>query len=128
VHADIYPGNIIVDSAGRLAAVIDFDDCYWGTMLFDLAIVTMAFSFTGPCHDDWGRARLTVDAYEAVRGAVDPENLYLAMVLNCVRFYVYTLPLTRADGLSAGENPFARRAEHLLASPNRAHFLATRAR
>ncbi|PFG34856.1 Ser/Thr protein kinase RdoA (MazF antagonist) [Sanguibacter antarcticus] len=126
VHADIYPGNIIVDETNRLRAVIDFDDCYWGTQVFDLAIVTMAFSFIGACGHDWRRAGLVLGAYEAVRGPIDSQDLYLSMILNCVRFYVYTLPLTRAEGREAIENPFARRAAHLVDATTRTEFFTSR--
>jgi Ser/Thr protein kinase RdoA (MazF antagonist) len=116
VHADIYPGNVIVDDAGSLRAVIDFDDCYWGTTAFDVAIATMAFSFTGATTPDWRRAMVTVNAYLAAGGEISAEDVYQGMVVNCVRFYVYTLPLTVGAGDSADVNPFAQRAR-LLGDP-----------
>jgi homoserine kinase type II len=128
VHADIYPGNIIVDDSERLSAVIDFDDCYWGTILFDLSIAAMAFSFKGASGDDWRRAWLTIEAYCKVRGAVELDDVYWGMIANCVRFYVYTLPLTRGEGLPAWDNPFAIRAQRLLDPQAKDRFLAAQPR
>jgi len=128
VHADIYPGNVIVDEANNLQAVIDFDDCYWGTVLFDLAIVTMSFSFSGALGHDWRRANIILDSYQGVQGKVEPMDLYLAMVLNCVRFYVYTLPLTRSAGDSASDNAFAQRALYLMQPEVMSEFMDFRSK
>lgn len=113
VHADIHPGNIIVDGSGELRAVIDFDDSYWGTVVFDVAITAMAFSFRGPTEPDWRRAMVTVGAYGRTE-STRPDDIYFGMIVNCVRFYVYTLPLTIEAGESADKNPFAQRALFLL--------------
>lgn len=114
VHADIHPGNVVVSEDGDLKGVIDFDDCYYGSILFDLSIAAMSFSFESACKPNWNRAAKVVHAYEDERSKVDYRLLYWSMTVNCFRFYVYTVPLTLQDGFEALENPYFKRAHFLM--------------
>ena len=40
IHADLHPGNVLVD--GRQLTVIDFDDCGFGWHLYDIAVALKA--------------------------------------------------------------------------------------
>lgn len=108
VHADLYPGNVIMRH-GTVVGVIDFDDAYHGTQFFDVAIAAMEFAFRGDTDLDVEIVREFVSAYEAVRSTVDDTMLVDAMLVNCFRFFCYTLPLTTEAGDPAETNVYARR-------------------
>ncbi|MFY1597914.1 phosphotransferase [Micromonospora sp. WMMD737] len=108
VHADLYPGNVILRN-GTVAGVIDFDDAYYGTQFFDVAIAAMEFAFRGEVDLDVEIVREFVSAYEATRTKVDNEMLLDAMLLNCFRFFSYTLPMTLEADEPAETNVYAQR-------------------
>ncbi|RGC65654.1 Homoserine kinase [Micromonospora sp. MW-13] len=108
VHADLYPGNTIVRD-GMIVGVIDFDDAYYGTQFFDVAIAAMEFAFRGDTELDVYFVREFLTAYEEVRGGVDDSLLLEAMLLNCFRFFGYTLPLTFQQDEPAAKNVYAQR-------------------
>jgi homoserine kinase type II len=58
-HQDIKPENIIVDQAGHIS-FIDFNDCYIGTMLFDMmtTVIWSCFENDGKLDDEMSRAYL----------------------------------------------------------------------
>lgn len=122
VHADLYPGNVLVDEAGDLAAVIDFDDCYWGTQIFDVAIAAMEFSCSGECDFAWELAIELVAEY-AKWQPVDPEDVYVGMLLNCLRFFGYTVQIEQSYGESAAQNAYFKRAQHLSNPRTKAEFM-----
>jgi Ser/Thr protein kinase RdoA (MazF antagonist) len=62
IHADLHPGNILIDD-GRLA-VIDFDDAAWGWYAYDIAVVLMDYQ-GGPHLPAFERAYLR--GYRSVR-------------------------------------------------------------
>jgi aminoglycoside phosphotransferase (APT) family kinase protein len=41
IHGDLHPGNLLVDSGGRLSAVIDFGDLAAGDPATDLSVIWM---------------------------------------------------------------------------------------
>ena len=125
IHADLYLGNTVVDSDGNLVAVVDFDDCYTGTAIFDLGIATMSYSFVTDTTARWDLVRTLVQEFESARGAVDPRHVYMSILANCCRFYFYTLPLTLQNGEPAASNPFAIRAAFLADELNEAKFMPT---
>ncbi|MEH0928452.1 phosphotransferase [Micromonospora sp. CPCC 205558] len=108
VHADLYPGNVIVQN-GTVVGVIDFDDAYYGTQFFDVAIAAMEFAFRGDVDLDIEIVRDFVSAYESARPKVDDNLLLDAMLLNCFRFFGYTLPLTTAADEPVEGNVYAQR-------------------
>lgn len=84
VHGDIHPGNLVIDDAGDLTAVIDFGDMCGGDPACDLAIAWTGFGAAGraafrarlgDAYDDatWRRARgWAVAMATLVAGADDP--------------------------------------------------------
>jgi Ser/Thr protein kinase RdoA (MazF antagonist) len=63
IHADMHPGNILIDGDGQLA-VIDFDDAAWGWYAYDIAVVLMNYQ-DGPHLGAFERAYL--HGYRSVR-------------------------------------------------------------
>lgn len=108
VHADLHPGNTIVRD-GTVVGVIDFADAYYGTQFFDVAIAAMEFAFRGETELDVALVREFLIGYEKVRASVDDDLLLDAMLLNCFRFFGYTLPLTLHAGAPAARNVYAQR-------------------
>ncbi|MEU8253500.1 phosphotransferase [Micromonospora inaquosa] len=108
VHADLYPGNVIMQN-DTVVGVIDFDDAYYGTQFFDVAIAAMEFAFRGDVDLDVETVRGFMSAYESARSKIDDDVLLDAMLLNCFRFFGYTLPLTTAAGGPVETNVYAQR-------------------
>jgi Ser/Thr protein kinase RdoA (MazF antagonist) len=66
IHADMHPGNILVD--GGTLSVIDFDDAAWGWHAYDIAVVLVYHQY-GPHFASHERAFLA--GYRAVRPLPD---------------------------------------------------------
>jgi Ser/Thr protein kinase RdoA (MazF antagonist) len=79
IHADMHPGNILID--GRRLGVIDFDDAAWGWHAYDIAVVLMNYQ-DGPHLATFERAYLT--GYRSVRPISD-EILALVPVFRLIR-------------------------------------------
>lgn len=120
VHADFYVENLIRVGDGSLF-VIDFDDSYYGTQMFDAAIGAMEFSALDTGLFSLDRYAIFLNAYNAWRvggGVIDKSQLRSALLLNCVRFLCYTAPLTLEDGMGLEDNPYALRIHQLLSMPD----------
>ena len=79
IHADMHPGNILIDD-GQLA-VIDFDDAAWGWYAYDIAVVLVHYQ-GGPDLAAFERAYLA--GYRSVR-PIAPEILALVPAFRLVR-------------------------------------------
>lgn len=121
VHADIYSGNTVFRD-GEFIALIDFDDAYFGTLLFDVAITAMSYSFRSAVDFDISLAKAFLDGYEQGQPSVDRRLLMDAMWVNFFRFYAYTLPLTLGQGEAPGANVHAQRITHFAAPELRARI------
>lgn len=115
VHGDYYVENLIRDPSGDLA-VVDFDDAYYGTIAFDVAIGAMEFAAKSDQRIDPIRSARFVQAYTraAGRSPLAPDEMRRAMLINCLRFLCYTLPLTFDAGERFDDNPYAIRIGRLL--------------
>jgi Ser/Thr protein kinase RdoA (MazF antagonist) len=76
IHADLHPGNVLVDS-GR-ASVIDFDDAGFGWHLYDIAVALVAYQ-EHPGFDALREAY--VAGYRSVRMISDRDLALLPMFL-----------------------------------------------
>jgi homoserine kinase type II len=66
IHQDLFPDNVLVDGAGALVAVLDFEQATYGLYVYDLAVALNAWCWTGSrIHKP--AADALVAAYEAVR-------------------------------------------------------------
>ena len=112
VHHDAHAGNVLVDAAGRVVALLDFDDAYPGLLLADLA--NLLWYWAAPWADprlDLGRAARLVACYHRARplGAAEREVLpdlvarrLLARAVADVRRALRDAPADpAADGLPA---------------------------
>jgi Ser/Thr protein kinase RdoA (MazF antagonist) len=79
IHADLHPGNILIDG-GRLT-VIDFDDAAWGWHAYDMAVVLVNYQ-DGPHLETFERAYL--DSYRSVR-PIAAEVLALLPLFRLIR-------------------------------------------
>jgi Ser/Thr protein kinase RdoA (MazF antagonist) len=79
IHADMHPGNILVD--GDRLTVIDFDDAAWGWHAYDIA-VALFYHQAGPAFDAFERAY--VAGYRSVR-PLSEECLALLPMFRLVR-------------------------------------------
>lgn len=114
VHADFYVENLIQTDSGEIA-LIDFDDSYYGTQLFDVAIGAMEFA----CRDDQSldeeRLGAFLSEYKKQRPEFEPSEgaLLNAMLVNCLRFLCYTLPISMELGEGVQGNAYYRRVNSL---------------
>ena len=74
IHADMHPGNILVD--GDRLTVIDFDDAAWGWHAYDIA-VALFYHQGGPAFDAFERAYLA--GYRSVRRLSEQSLALLPM-------------------------------------------------
>ena len=66
IHQDLFPDNVLVDGAGALVAVLDFEQATHGLLVYDLAVALNAWCWTGTrIHKP--AADAVVAAYEKVR-------------------------------------------------------------
>ena len=103
VHADYFYENIVVDK-GEFAGVIDFGDAYYGGVLSDIVIGAMEFSIleeSEAWRPELFRAFLSPNAAWLKANKIDYATFETALLVNCVRFAVYTL------GFELEDNPQA---------------------
>jgi homoserine kinase type II len=66
IHQDLFPDNVLVDGAGALVAVLDFEQATHGLFIYDVAVAINAWCWTGSrIHKPAADSVLL--AYEAVR-------------------------------------------------------------
>ncbi len=79
IHADMHPGNVLVD--GDMLTVIDFDDAGWGWHAYDIA-VALFYQQHGASFEAFERAY--VDGYRSVRPFPE-ESLALLPMFRLIR-------------------------------------------
>ena len=67
VHGDVAPNNLVLDPSGRVAALLDFDDCMYSYVLYDLCSILWSWGRSSSGQIDPQRARQLVEAYAKVR-------------------------------------------------------------
>jgi homoserine kinase type II len=108
IHGDLFIDNVMYDDAGRLTALIDFEQASWGRLVYDLAVTVLAFGYG---HDDFRPeiVRALVEAYTAVRSLTDAERTAFGAELcfAACRFAITRITdvhLKRAAGGAPGKN------------------------
>jgi homoserine kinase type II len=73
IHGDLFVDNVLYDEAGRLSALIDFEQASWGRFAYDLAVTTLAFGYG---RDDFRPdvVRSLIEGYASVRAASVEER------------------------------------------------------
>lgn len=89
IHQDLFPDNLLVDEAGELVAVLDFEQATFGALVYDLAVVINAWCWTGQQIDQGAQAAL-LTAYEAERPltAEERQRLPAEVRLAAARFAI----------------------------------------
>jgi Ser/Thr protein kinase RdoA (MazF antagonist) len=78
VHGDVAPNNLVLDSAGEVAALLDFDDCLYSYAIYDLASILWYWGRSATGDLDRTRIRSLIDAYSDVRELTADERDLLA--------------------------------------------------
>ncbi|MGW5361981.1 phosphotransferase enzyme family protein [Actinopolymorpha pittospori] len=78
VHGDVGPNNLVMDSAGAVAALLDFDDCLYSYVIYDLASILWYWGRSAGGDLDGTRIRNLIDAYSDVRELTADERHLLA--------------------------------------------------
>jgi Ser/Thr protein kinase RdoA (MazF antagonist) len=96
VHGDLFPGNVLVDAAGAVSAVIDWDEAQHDWLAWDLAMAVGTFCADGDAGPlDEGAVRAFVAAYRDAGGLVPPQEDDLLVPLVRVK---RVLEVLRAPG------------------------------
>jgi homoserine kinase type II len=66
IHQDLFPDNVLVNGAGELVAVLDFEQATFGVLVYDLAVCLNAWCWTGT-EIDKAAADAVLAAYEKLR-------------------------------------------------------------
>jgi homoserine kinase type II len=125
VHADIYYQNVIVRD-GELVGIIDFDDAYFGVLLYDLALVVMEFAIKEEGKMDFSLAEPVLRSYLAKRPLPREQAgaLYDAMRFLCFKFLGYTAELAEFRGAGLLKNGYVTRLAMFRNPEVRARFEA----
>ncbi|MEV4265928.1 phosphotransferase [Kribbella sp. NPDC049584] len=73
VHNDISAVNLLLDEAGEITALIDFDDCMTSFQLYDLGRIAETWVRAPDRHADLTRIKELIEAYDATRRLTDRE-------------------------------------------------------
>ncbi|MCG7946223.1 MAG: phosphotransferase [Candidatus Thiodiazotropha taylori] len=100
VHGDLMPSNLILDSNGRLSAVIDFDDSYVESALFEYTSIARGMCFTSDLKLNWHLLNRLYNHTKRVLGAISQDAFFLALRYVCFRYFVYIYYSVHIWGLS----------------------------
>jgi homoserine kinase type II len=90
VHGDLFRDNVLwaPDSAGTVAALLDFESAFRGPLAYDLAVLLLSWCYGDAFEPELARAM--VRGYESVRPlqASEKRALYTEMRFGAVRFTI----------------------------------------
>ncbi|MBA4310663.1 MAG: hypothetical protein C0425_10060 [Chlorobiaceae bacterium] len=114
VHGDFFFENFVLCPDGR-CALIDFGDAYCGYILSDICLSAMEFSALS--EEEWNFDILK-QFFLPVKSWMKANNIPSHLIVDhmkalCVKFLVYTIPFTCADGESIEKNPYRQRFAYL---------------
>ncbi|MCH9620243.1 MAG: Homoserine kinase [Chlamydiales bacterium] len=115
VHADFFAENIVYDEASGKYSIIDFGDAYYGHTIMDLVIGSMEFCVLED--DSWSlplfTAFIKTNETWLKENKISFDFFHDLLLVNCVRFAIYTLPGDLESHQSVENNPYIRRFEQL---------------
>ncbi|MCG7952982.1 MAG: phosphotransferase [Candidatus Thiodiazotropha endolucinida] len=100
VHGDLMPSNLILDSQGRLSAVIDFDDSYVESALFEYISIARGMCFTPELKINWYLLNRLYNHTERVLGRINHDTFLLALRYISFRYFVYIYYSAQIWGLN----------------------------
>jgi Ser/Thr protein kinase RdoA (MazF antagonist) len=74
VHGDVAPNNLVMDNAGEISALLDFDDCLCSYVVYDLASILWYWGRSSSGDLDRARMRTLIDTYSEVRRLTADER------------------------------------------------------
>ena len=123
VHADIYCENTIIEN-GSLKAFIDFDDSYFGVMLYDLSLVLMEYSILKEGNMNFEFVGAIIKGYTENRSISEVEAglLFDSMRVLCFKYLSYTSGLKEFSFEALLDNPYLLRLAYFRRDDIRQHF------
>lgn len=119
VHADYFFENVLADETrSEICGIIDFGDSYIGYLINDILIGAMEFAvFEDENWDlDCFNAFLRANKVWICRQNIPPVLAKKILLANCIRFAIYTLPFSNAEGLPVEKNKYVARFIKILES------------
>jgi len=89
VHGDLMPSNLLLDTQGRLHAVLDFDDAYVESALFEYTAIARGLCFSPDFKLEWRLFDQLHRNTERALGAISRNAFMFALRYTCFRFFVY---------------------------------------
>jgi len=88
IHGDIFPDNVLF-KGNKLAAVLDFELCYFGEYVLDLTNILCSWCFTDDCFD-FKKARKAIEGYTEIIELPAKEKglLYEYTLLSTFRVFI----------------------------------------
>ena len=114
VHADYFFENVLMDASRTdVTGVLDFGDAYYGHVVGDAIIGAMEFAVEED--ETWNLSAWHAFVEEnrrwLVREGVNSRMMRRLLLANCVRFAMYTLPFSYAEGQTLEANKYVVRFE-----------------
>lgn len=115
VHADFFAENILYDEKLNSYSIIDFGDAYFGHTLMDIVIGSMEFCVKED--DSWDMEMFKAFIHELApwlnKNKIEFDFFHDLLLVNCLRFAIYTLPGDLESKTPISENGYIRRFEQL---------------
>ncbi len=119
VHGDYFFENVLVkESRTEVSGILDFGDAYIGSIMNDIVIGAMEFAVLTDetwdldCFDVFLRSHKSWLRREGLPATL-AKKLLLA---NCIRFAVYTLPFSNAEGRPIEQNRYIARFTKIIST------------
>ncbi len=81
VHHDLHADNVFADHTNTIVSIIDFDESYYGPLVFDLASLIHYWTDRSDSQFCYDSIRSVLDAYQSIRTIVDLERRFLPEAL-----------------------------------------------
>ncbi len=110
VHADYFFENILIKKDGSFAT-LDFGDAYFGNPVNDICVGAMEFAVD---QDEHWNLEFMREFFIPLKSLIAQFNLTgprftMLLQANCIRFAIYTIPVTIKEGKAVSENPYVKR-------------------
>lgn len=112
VHADYFFENILADGErSAVTGILDFGDAYYGSIINDVVIGAMEFAVS--VDESWNLDSFDLFVRECrawlVKERLSADLMRRLLLANCIRFGIYTLPFSNAEGIPTSANRYLKR-------------------